>query len=425
MKILVVADDKDILALNKINHVQDLSKLTGSETKICFLSQEPESEELQKLQEEGFRILSLSSLIKQSLVVSPPKFSDIVSREEAPSSVPTLSHFYQDQVVFVTGGEGFIGSHLVKHLLDLPVKKVVVYGNGENSAHDLIKDYRTNERFQFILGDIRDEEKITSVMKTVSPNIVFHAAAHKHVPILEHNPEEAIKTNIIGTYNTIKASCEAKIQQFVLISTDKAVNSSSTLGASKRIAEKICLSMDSILPEIKFSTVRFGNVFGSTGSVVPTFIGQMAQNLPLTVTDKNMMRYFMSVDEAVELVLLAGTMKEGNLFSLDMGYPISLDTIIQRLFDFAGAKITPKDIQIIGNRGGEKFSEELVHSFEKIIPSPYEKLMILSDESPLWSLEELQHIMQDCSEKAKTGTKEEIMKLFDTYVSRYVSISKK
>ncbi|MGL4389160.1 MAG: SDR family NAD(P)-dependent oxidoreductase, partial [Brevinema sp.] len=359
-----------------------------------------------------------------SLVVAPPKFTDIVTREETQANHPALSHFYEDQIVFITGGEGFIGSHLVHHLLKLPVKKVVVYGNGENSAHELIKDYRTNDRFQFILGDIRDQQKISAVMKPISPNIVFHAAAHKHVPILEYNPEEAVKTNIIGTHNVIKASCEANIQQFVLISTDKAVNSSSTLGASKRIAEKICLSMDSIVPEIKFSTVRFGNVFGSTGSVIPTFINQMAQNLPLTVTDKNMMRYFMSVDEAVDLVLLVATMKEGNLFALDMGYPISLDMIIKRLFEFTGSKITPQDIKIIGNRGGEKFSEELVHSFEKIIASPYEKLMILLDESPIWNEDELQKICDQFEKVAYYGSKEDIMKLFDTTVSRYISISK-
>ncbi|MGL4563366.1 MAG: polysaccharide biosynthesis protein [Brevinema sp.] len=424
MKILVVADDKDILAFNKINHIQDLSKLTDSKTNICFIAQEPEHQDLTELKKQGFRVLSLSELIKQSLVAQPPQFSDIVNRQETQIDFQALSDFYKDQVIFVTGGEGFIGSHLVKHLLNFPVKKVVVYGFGENSAHDLIKNFCTDDRFEFILGDIRDQQKLSHVLKKNAPNIVFHAAAHKHVPILEQYPEEAVKTNIIGTYNVIRASEEAAIQQFVLVSTDKAVNPSSALGASKRIAEKMCLSIDRLIPTIKFSTVRFGNVFGSTGSVIPTFISQIAHNLPLTVTDKKMMRYFMSVDEAVDLVLLAATMKEGNLFSFDMGVPISLNLIIQQLFAFAGATITPKDIKIIGNRGGEKFSEELVHSFEKMMTSPYEKLMILSDETSLWTKEEIDTICLEFEQVANKGSKEEIMKLFDIYVSRYVSVTK-
>lgn len=423
MKILVVADNKDILSLNRVNHIQDLSKLIDSETKMCFIAEALKDEQLEQLKQNGFRIFSLSQLIKQSLLANTPSFSQILSREELQVDLEILKNFYQDQIVCVTGGEGFIGSEIVKHLLSLPVKKVIAYGYGENSAHELIHKHMDDDRFEFVLGDIRDKKKLQQVFNKYTPSIVFHAAAHKHVPILEQYPEEAVKTNIIGTYHVAEAAVNTGVQNFVLVSTDKAVNSTSALGASKRIAEKICLSMDHVIPDTKFSIVRFGNVFGSTGSVVPTFIHQIANNIPLTITDKNMLRYFMSVNEAVDLVLLAGTMTEGNLFSFDMGVPISIDLLLKKLFEFIGLDPSEQPMKIIGNRGGEKFAEELVHSFERIIGSPHEKLFVLVDESPLWTKEEIIEICNQFQDAADSGMTDNIIVLFDKYIKRYIATS--
>jgi len=418
MKILVIADDKDILTLNRIHHADDLTKLSSTDTRICLISNVPDINELEKLKEQGFSVIILAELIRQSILVSPPKFKDILQREESIIELDELNKFYQDQVILVTGGEGFIGSKIISCLLELPIKKVIAFGNNENQGHELIKKYFGDHRFEFILGDIRDKQKLEQSISRTRPDIIYHAAAHKHVPILESYPEEAVKTNIIGTKNIADFANKFNVKIFVLISTDKAVNPSSALGASKRIAERICLSMNTYT-DTQFITVRFGNVFGSTGSVVPTFLEQIAENKAITITDKNMVRYFMSVQEAVKLVLLSATTKEGNLFALDMGEPISIGKLAQNLLAHIGLEFSEENIKFIGNRGGEKFSEELIHSFEETVPSIHEKLIILRDLSPLWTEEELSIIYNKFLEASQMSNKEMIFKLFNLYITRY------
>lgn len=421
MKIVIIADDKDILTLNRIHHAEDLTQLATSDTRICLLSNIPNVQELEKLKNQGFSVITLAELIRQSVLVSPPSFEDILQRKESSIDLSSLQNFYRDKVIVVTGGEGFIGNEIVDCLLTLPVKQVVAYGHDENKAYELTKKYFDEKRFQFILGDIRDQKKLDLAFSSINPHIIYHAAAHKHVPILESYPEEAVKTNILGTKNVADIAIKLEVERFVLISTDKAVNPSSALGASKRIAEKICLSMDAY-SKTRFITVRFGNVFGSTGSVVPTFLQQIAEDRPLTITDKNMVRYFMSVYEAVKLVLLSVTTEEGNLFTLDMGEPISIGKLAQNLLAHIGLEFSDENIQIIGNRGGEKFAEELIHSFDQILPSIHKKLITLKDCSPIWDECELSQIYHEFLEASKKSIRKDIFDLFDKYIIRYAKI---
>ncbi|MGL5955968.1 MAG: polysaccharide biosynthesis protein, partial [Brevinema sp.] len=311
---------------------------------------------------------------------------------------------------------GFIGSRIVENLINLPVAQVIVYGHGENSAYDLTKKYGTDRRFEFVLGDIRDPQKLIQTMLKYRPSVVFHAAAHKHVPILDSYPEEAIKTNILGTINTIEAATQAGVAHFVLVSTDKAVNPISALGTSKRIAEKICLAMDEFSDNIRITTVRFGNVFGSVGSVVPIFLEQIAQNKPLTITDLSMLRYFMSVHEATRLVLLAATMDTGNLFSFDMGEPISIGDLAKRLIECTGFTFDPNHIEIIGNRGGEKKSEELIYDFETILESKHQKLLVLQNTKTLWTKEQIDDLYNVLTEAVCYRSRDEILALLQKYI---------
>lgn len=418
---------KIVITTGEALNLQGLSDKYFSDTdnsEVYFVQGNISIKEKNKLQKQGVRVLDLLDLVRKYAVAAPPSFHDIVGREECSSNRKELARFYKDKSVLVTGGEGYIGSALIAALLELPIARLTAFGNGENALYSLITKYRDDSRFRYVLGDIRDEEKLRRSFLEESPQIVFHAAAHKHVPILEAFPEEAVKTNILGTRKLAQTAYECGVERFILISTDKAVNPSSALGASKRIAEKICLSMDVLSAKTRFACVRFGNVFGSTGSAVPTFLSQLAEDKALTLTDKNMMRYFMSVNEAADLVLHAGVSSEGNLFSFDMGTPVSMTKIIDRVFAYCGVDIKKHKIKIIGNRGGEKFSEELIHPFESLLPSTHEKLIVLRDESPLWNEKELSLMCAEFSDTASFGSREQVFALFDKYITRYAGVKK-
>ncbi|MGL4677433.1 MAG: polysaccharide biosynthesis protein [Brevinema sp.] len=414
MKLAIVNDSVQISFQEDASQL--LSCLTQINTNICVLKTHPDEYSEQSLLHQGFKIIKLSDLIRQMLLTNPPRFSDITGREEAMIDDEELIAFYRHKTVFVTGGEGFIGSHIVENLINLPVAQVIVYGHGENSAYDLSKKYGTDKRFEFVLGDIRDAQKLNQVMSKHRPSVVFHAAAHKHVPMLDSYPEEAVKTNIIGTINTIDAAIQAGVARFVLVSTDKAVNPISALGTSKRIAEKICLAMDEFSDNTRITTVRFGNVFGSIGSVVPIFLEQIAQNKPLTITDLSMLRYFMSINEAARLVLLAATMETGNLFSFDMGDPISIGDLAKRLFECTGFIFNHNHVKIIGNRGGEKKSEELIYDFEIILESKYQKLLVLQNTKTLWTKEQIDDLCKVLTDAVYCCSRDEILALLQKYI---------
>lgn len=278
----------------------------------------------------------------------------------------------KNKVVLVTGGGGSIGSELCRQIAKHSPACLVIMDVYENNAYDIQQElqhlYGDSLNLKVEIGSIRDEARINSIFAMYKPNIVFHTAAHKHVPLMEFCPEEAVKNNIFGTYYLVKAADEYKADKFVLISTDKAVNPASVMGASKRFCEMIILSMRDI-SSTDFVAVRFGNVLGSNGSVIPLFIKQIMQGGPVTITDKRIVRYFMTISEAVQLVLQAGAMQgRSEIYVLNMGEPIKIISLAENLIRLSGYR-PYIDIPIIetGLRPGEKLYEELfIHSKELI-----------------------------------------------------------
>lgn len=287
----------------------------------------------------------------------------------------------KNKVVLVTGGGGSIGSELCRQIAKHSPACLVIMDVYENNAYDIQQElqhlYGDSLNLKVEIGSIRDEARINSIFAMYKPNIVFHTAAHKHVPLMEFCPEEAVKNNIFGTYYLVKAADEYKADKFVLISTDKAVNPASVMGASKRFCEMIILSMRDI-SSTDFVAVRFGNVLGSNGSVIPLFIKQIMQGGPVTITDKRIVRYFMTISEAVQLVLQAGAMQgRSDIYVLNMGEPIKIISLAENLIRLSGYR-PYIDIPIIetGLRPGEKLYEELFTHSKELIATANHKIYI-------------------------------------------------
>lgn len=268
--------------------------------------------------------------------------------------------------VLVTGGGGSIGSELCRQIAQAQPKRLIIFDIYENNAYEiqqeLLRKYGDKLDLVVLIGSVRNTNRIGWVMDQYKPDVVFHAAAHKHVPLMEDSPNEAIKNNVLGTYKTAKAAARAGVRKFVLISTDKAVNPTNIMGASKRLCEMVVQMMNRKCPDTDFVAVRFGNVLGSNGSVIPLFKKQIAAGGPVTVTDKNIIRYFMTIPEAVSLVLQASYYaKGGEIFVLDMGAPVRIDDMARNLIRLSGYE---PDVDIMieytGLRPGEKLFEELL-----------------------------------------------------------------
>lgn len=312
----------------------------------------------------------------------PVKIEDLLHRERIELDLGVAQKFLKDKVVMVTGGAGSIGSEICRQVLAMGCKTLVVFDIHENGLfyinNELIgKGY--GDRIAMRLGSVRDRKRLDEVMDEFSPRIVFHAAAHKHVPMMEWNPAEAIKNNVFGTANVCSCCVAHKVEKFILISTDKAVNPTNIMGASKRIAELVIQQYDRAGFGTEFSAVRFGNVLGSEGSVVPFFLKQIAAGGPVTVTDPEMRRYFMTIPEAVQLVLEAGALaKGGEIFVLDMGEPVRIYDMACDLIRLSGFE-PEKDIKITftGLRPGEKMFEELNMSQEDVDSTSNRKIFIM------------------------------------------------
>ncbi|MBR5521362.1 MAG: polysaccharide biosynthesis protein [Oscillospiraceae bacterium] len=290
----------------------------------------------------------------------------------------------KDKVVFVTGGGGSIGSELCRQIAAIGPKKLVIIDIYENSAYsiqqELKRKYNGNLNLEVRIASVRDTKKMDDLFREFLPNIVFHAAAHKHVPLMEDAPEEAVKNNVFGTYNCALCAEKYGAEKFVLISTDKAVNPTNVMGTTKRICEMIVQNIaQSSDGSTIFAAVRFGNVLGSNGSVVPLFKDQLAEGGPLTVTHPEVVRYFMTIPEAVSLVLEAGAIsdKSGEIFVLDMGNPVKILTLAENLIKLSGM-IPYKDIDIVftGLRPGEKMYEELLQDEEGVRKTENSKIFI-------------------------------------------------
>ena len=291
--------------------------------------------------------------------------TDLLGREQVQVNNQEIFADLAGKVVLVTGGGGSIGSELCRQIARANPKKLIIFDVYENNAYAIQQELKRtcpDLNLEALIGSVRNTNRINSVMRTHRPDIVFHAAAHKHVPLMEDSPNEAIKNNVIGTWKTATAAAEWGVKKFVLISTDKAVNPTNIMGASKRLCEMVVQMMDRQSPDTSFVAVRFGNVLGSNGSVIPLFKKQIAEGGPVTVTDKRIIRYFMTIPEAVSLVLQASYYANGGeIFVLEMGEPVKIDDMARNLIRLSG--FTPDvDIKIeyTGLRPGEKLYEEML-----------------------------------------------------------------
>ena len=308
------------------------------------------------------------------------KIEDLLGREPVKVNLEEISGYIKDKVVLVTGGGGSIGSELCRQIARFEPKELLIFDISENSVYNLEFDLSSlypDLKYMALIGSVRDRARIEYIFDKYRPNVVFHAAAHKHVPLMELNATEAIKNNVFGTLNVAEMADKFNAERFILISTDKAVNPTNIMGASKRIAEIIILMM-SIKSRTVFSAVRFGNVLGSDGSVIPLFKKQIEKGGPVTVTHPEVTRYFMTIPEAVQLVIQAGAMAEGGeIFILDMGEPVKIADLARDMIRLSGLEPgVDIEIEYIGLRPGEKLYEELLLNEEGITATKYKKIYI-------------------------------------------------
>lgn len=292
------------------------------------------------------------------------EIGDLLGREQIKVNLNEILGYVQNKVVLVTGGGGSIGSEICRQLAGHGVKQLIIVDIYENNIYEIQQELKRKYPeldLVALIASVRNTHRIDEIMGKYRPNVVYHAAAHKHVPLMEDNPNEAIKNNVFGTYKTASAAGKHGVERFVLISTDKAVNPTNIMGASKRMCEMIVQTLDKFYPT-EFVAVRFGNVLGSNGSVIPLFKKQIAEGGPVTVTHPDIIRYFMTIPEAVSLVLQAGAYaKGGEIFVLDMGEPVKIADLAKNLIRLSGFKVG-EDIEIkyTGLRPGEKLYEELL-----------------------------------------------------------------
>lgn len=312
--------------------------------------------------------------------VKDVQVEDLLGRTPVQLNKAVVSDFLEDKVVMVTGGGGSIGSELCRQIATCHPRRLIILDIYENNAYDIQQElkrtYGPKLDLRVEIATIRDKRRIYQIFELYHPDVVFHAAAHKHVPLMEECPDEAIKNNIFGTYHVVRAAEKYGVKKFVMISTDKAVNPTNLMGATKRFCEMILQSRRGSSTE--FCAVRFGNVLGSNGSVIPLFKRQIANGGPVTITDKRIIRYFMTIPEAAMLVLEAGAMaKQSQIFVLDMGQPVKILTLAENLIRLAGLE-PYKDIEIkeIGLRPGEKLYEELLMQSEHLLTTENEKIFV-------------------------------------------------
>ncbi|HDR4707886.1 TPA: polysaccharide biosynthesis protein [Bacillus paranthracis] len=317
---------------------------------------------------------------------------DLLGREPIQLDDAGIGEKITGKTILVTGAGGSIGSEICRQVMKYRPAKIVLLGHGENSIYNIEMEMRVTYKdiveITTEIADIQDRHKIFEIMKKHQPYIVYHAAAHKHVPLMERNPEEAVKNNIFGTKNVAEAADTFKVNTFVMVSTDKAVNPTNVMGATKRFAEMLVQHMASVSTSTRFVAVRFGNVLGSRGSVIPLFKKQIQKGGPVTVTHPDMIRYFMTIPEASRLVIQAGTLaRGGELFVLDMGDPVKIVDLAKNLITLSGYSIEEIGIEFTGLRPGEKMYEELLNEGEihpeQIFPKIHIGKAVLMDQAIL------------------------------------------
>lgn len=381
-------------------------------------------------QETGARVRRLpaiASTLTDSLssAVRDVNYEDLLGRDSVIIKNPELHDFVHDKTVMVTGGGGSIGSELCRQLIANEPKKLVIVDIYENSTYELeveLRRYYPEADFEVLIASVRDYDRLDTIFVKYKPDVVYHAAAHKHVPLMETSPNEAIKNNCLGTLNLAKLSDKYGVKRFVMISTDKAVKPTNVMGASKRICEMIVQTYNN-RSETEFVAVRFGNVLGSNGSVIPLFLKQIDEGGPVTLTHREITRFFMTIPEAVSLVLTAGLMaKGGEIFILDMGEPVKIYDLACNLIKMKGY-VPEQDIKIevIGLRPGEKLYEELLMSEEGLLETENKKIHIgkpieINEEEFLAKLDRLINKAED----NMADIRKDIMDICPTYQPKYL-----
>jgi FlaA1/EpsC-like NDP-sugar epimerase len=352
---------------------------------------------------------------------------DLLGREPVELDIESISSYIENKVILVTGAGGSIGSEICRQVCRFNPKKIVLLGHGENSIYQIDMELRNQYKDQIdivpVIGDIQDRERMFEVMEEHKPDVVYHAAAHKHVPLMEYNPKEAVKNNIFGTKNVAEAADTFGVQTFVLISTDKAVNPTNVMGATKRFAEMIIQQLDK-QSKTKFVAVRFGNVLGSRGSVIPLFKKQIQAGGPVTITHPDMTRYFMTIPEASRLVIQAGALaKGGEIFVLDMGEPVKIVDLAKNLIKLSGYTVEEIGIEFTGIRPGEKLFEELLNENEVHPEQVFPKIFI--GKATTVDKKILQDFMEDFEEMDKEEVRERLLGIANNQLTLTNTISNK
>ena len=333
-----------------------------------------------------------------------PEVSDLLRRKVASGDVLQFAGYLRGKAVLITGAGGSIGSELARQIVSLPPRKLILLGRGENSIYEIEQELLGTQDFRptSVICDVRYMQSLERVFEREKPEVVIHAAAHKHVPLMETNPIEAIENNIKGTWNTIQACEKNGVERFILVSTDKAVKPSSIMGASKRVCE-LMVQAYAQRSGMRFASVRFGNVLGSRGSLVPLLQAQIRRGGPVKITHREMTRFFMTIPEAAQLILEAGKMGEqGEIFILDMGEPVNIKDLAYDLISLNG--LVPEkdiDVQFIGTRPGEKLNEELTYDSETLKPTTNPSISTVPSESI--SLREIEQLLGHLFELCEKG----------------------
>ncbi len=428
-----------------IYHTDDLDKLMTEQaiTDLIVAIQNPNEDHLNKVIEKALskgvnvqKVPSVKSWINgefSTKQLSKVKIEDLLGRKPIVLDEEMLSKELSGRIILVTGAAGSIGSGLVRQVAKYNPALIVLLDQAESPLYDLQNEIRTDFpklNFELVIGDIRSEERMRNLFQTFRPEYVFHAAAYKHVPLMEENPSEAIHTNVKGTKNLVDLSNEFGVFKFVMVSTDKAVNPTNVMGASKRIAEIYAQSSNG-KSKTKFITTRFGNVLGSNGSVIPLFQRQLDAGGPITVTDERITRYFMTIPEACMLVLEAGTMGEGGeIFVFDMGESVKIIDLAKKMIKLSGLELGKDiEIKITGLRPGEKLYEELLAKEENTLPTHHPKILRakVRAEGPdtIKEIEELIRMFGDQDNFAIVGRMKDIVPEFISNNSAFEKLDKK
>lgn len=441
-KVVGLIDDNE----NKLNYAISGNKILGNRydiPRICKennvevifftisnISPDDRKKILEICQETGCKVRILpgtKELIKDKPLIQSfrdVQIEDLLGRDPIKLDNKNIGKLIENKVVLVTGGGGSIGSELCRQIIKFKPSKLVIVDIYENNLYDIEQELKFNYpdmEIDAIVASVREKHRLNEIFEQYHPYLVFHAAAHKHVPLMETSPLEAIKNNVFGTYNTVKCADEYGVKRFILISTDKAVNPTNIMGATKRLCELIIQAKNKV-SKTEYAAVRFGNVLGSNGSVVPLFKKQIAKGGPVTVTHKEITRFFMTIPEAVSLVLQAMSgAKGGEIFVLDMGKPVKIYNMAVKLIKLSGLE-PDVDIQIkvTGLRPGEKLYEELLMAEEGLTETKHDKIHVarpsnIDMEKLEAKLAKLQHLLDNTNNEQKDEIKDVISEVVPTY----------